>query len=74
MQYHSAGVTRAIYGVSFVVARSATESAVFAEPETIVSDTPGGPPLPLRPRVGRNKPCWCGSKKKYKKCHGAVTH
>ncbi len=22
-------------------------------------------------RVGRNDPCWCGSGKKYKKCHGA---
>jgi uncharacterized protein YecA (UPF0149 family) len=20
---------------------------------------------------GRNDPCWCGSGKKYKKCHGA---
>lgn len=24
------------------------------------------------PRVGRNDPCFCGSGKKYKKCHGAV--
>ncbi len=22
-------------------------------------------------QVGRNDPCWCGSGKKYKKCHGA---
>ena len=22
------------------------------------------------PKVGRNDPCWCGSGKKYKKCHG----
>ena len=22
------------------------------------------------PKLGRNDPCWCGSKKKYKKCHG----
>ncbi|HWO49514.1 MAG: SEC-C metal-binding domain-containing protein [Solirubrobacterales bacterium] len=21
--------------------------------------------------MGRNDPCWCGSGKKYKKCHGA---
>ena len=21
-------------------------------------------------KIGRNDPCWCGSKKKYKKCHG----
>jgi preprotein translocase subunit SecA len=24
------------------------------------------------PKIGRNDPCWCGSGKKYKKCHGAV--
>jgi preprotein translocase subunit SecA len=21
--------------------------------------------------IGRNDPCWCGSGKKYKRCHGA---
>ena len=23
------------------------------------------------PKIGRNDPCYCGSGKKYKKCHGA---
>jgi preprotein translocase subunit SecA len=47
---------------------------------------PAGPPRPGRtggddapakpirrdePKTGRNDPCWCGSGKKYKKCHGA---
>ena len=27
--------------------------------------------VPDHPKVGRNDPCWCGSGKKYKKCHGA---
>jgi preprotein translocase subunit SecA len=37
----------------------------------------GGDDAPIRPvrrdepKVGRNEPCWCGSGKKYKKCHGA---
>jgi preprotein translocase subunit SecA len=22
-------------------------------------------------QLGRNDPCWCGSGKKFKKCHGA---
>jgi preprotein translocase subunit SecA len=22
-------------------------------------------------KLGRNDPCWCGSGKKYKRCHGA---
>jgi hypothetical protein len=24
---------------------------------------------PVTPKLGRNDPCWCGSGKKYKKCH-----
>ena len=24
---------------------------------------------PIRPKLGRNEPCWCGSGKKYKRCH-----
>jgi len=24
------------------------------------------------PKIGRNDPCWCGSGKKYKKCHGTA--
>jgi len=46
----------------------------------------GAPPQPARtggddakvktvrrdePKIGRNDPCWCGSGKKFKKCHGA---
>ncbi len=26
-------------------------------------------PGPLHENLGRNDPCWCGSGKKYKKCH-----
>ena len=39
---------------------------------------PRPPPVVIEQRVvsedeqiGRNDPCWCGSGKKYKKCHGA---
>ena len=37
-------------------------------------DPPPGTPAPVPivnsgPRTGRNDPCWCGSGKKYKKCH-----
>jgi preprotein translocase subunit SecA len=31
--------------------------------ETVVKDE--------HDKVGRNDPCWCGSGKKFKKCHGA---
>src|SRR5687767_7405089 len=30
-----------------------------------------GEPVRAGPKVGRNDPCWCGSGKKFKKCHGA---
>src|SRR5207253_1788392 len=31
----------------------------------------GGSPAPVPAgKLGRNDPCWCGSGKKYKKCHG----
>ncbi len=72
VQYHSAGITRAIYGTSLIVARSDNDITVFAEPEMTVQEAPGGPSLGVVPRVGRNKPCPCGSRKKYKRCHGRV--
>ncbi len=37
--------------------------------------TTAGAPRPIvkseRENIGRNDPCWCGSGKKFKKCHGA---
>src|SRR5436189_1305293 len=37
--------------------------------------TMAGAPKPIvkseRENIGRNDPCWCGSGKKFKKCHGA---
>ncbi len=35
----------------------------MTEQETVVKEE--------RDKIGRNDPCWCGSGKKYKKCHGA---
>src|SRR5215208_2612646 len=52
-----------------VVAERAIERGAQAgngappEQETVVKDE--------REKIGRNDPCWCGSGKKYKKCHGA---
>jgi len=38
-------------------------SGGFETVETVVKDD--------KENIGRNDPCWCGSGKKYKKCHGA---
>jgi preprotein translocase subunit SecA len=45
-------------------------TALAAPPAT----TPMGTPKPVvneHRDIGRNDPCWCGSGKKYKRCHGA---
>lgn len=34
--------------------------------------TGGGPPTGGRSRLARNQPCWCGSGKKYQRCHLAA--
>ena len=32
---------------------------------------PTAKPLPKQgDKIGRNDPCWCGSKRKFKQCHG----
>lgn len=38
------------------------------KPETV--DVLLEAPAATRPSLGRNDPCWCGSGKKYKRCHG----
>jgi preprotein translocase subunit SecA len=46
----------------------ATAGAVAAPAQTVSTQTRV---LPENQKLGRNDPCWCGSGKKYKKCHGA---
>jgi len=46
---------------------------VFAIDLTSVQERPTRqktPPPPQAKNIGRNDPCWCGSGKKYKRCHG----
>jgi preprotein translocase subunit SecA len=62
-------------------------SSTTAPPQSLPRGaSAGAPPMPARtggddaevktvrrdePKIGRNDPCYCGSGKKYKKCHGA---
>jgi preprotein translocase subunit SecA len=48
---------------SDVAAAGATAPGNGEVVETVVKDE--------KENIGRNDPCWCGSGKKYKKCHGA---
>jgi preprotein translocase subunit SecA len=50
----------------------ATATASGAATATAVAGGNGAQqPARSGPKVGRNDPCWCGSGKKFKKCHGA---
>jgi preprotein translocase subunit SecA len=50
----------------------ATTTASGAATATAVAGGNGAQqPARSGPKVGRNDPCWCGSGKKFKKCHGA---
>jgi preprotein translocase subunit SecA len=51
----------AVAGAGEAVA--AARPATGAAPRTVVASD--------QDKIGRNDPCWCGSGKKYKKCHGA---
>jgi preprotein translocase subunit SecA len=62
------------------ISAAAAEAAASGEPIEVLDED--GPdqllPQPVEQRrvdeneqIGRNDPCWCGSGKKYKKCHGA---
>jgi preprotein translocase subunit SecA len=50
------------------------EAATAASGPVTAGGNGSGPSVPARkagPKIGRNDPCWCGSGKKFKRCHGA---
>jgi preprotein translocase subunit SecA len=62
------------------VARNVTEGrAAIGGTESVQASAQGGDgqnggtreAVRSGPKIGRNDPCWCGSGKKFKKCHGA---
>jgi preprotein translocase subunit SecA len=63
-------------GADAIAAAGGTTSAATATMAmTGGSTTTAGAPKPIvksdKENIGRNDPCWCGSGKKFKKCHGA---
>lgn len=48
--------------------QSVSQSA-FASNKSLINQSPSSPIHNLKKKPGRNDPCWCGSGKKYKKCH-----
>ncbi len=61
-----------------IFAAPAQGAAPGAPPAERTPARVGGDDAPIKtvrreePKIGRNDPCWCGSGKKYKKCHGAT--
>ena len=55
-----------------VLAASTAPTAAQMRTNLGESPAPGRASTATAPKVGRNDPCFCGSGKKYKKCHGAV--
>jgi hypothetical protein len=78
LSYNNPGTERA---PAFVGGGAAAAAGGGAPPEVRQSAPRparvGGDDAPIKtvrrdePKIGRNDPCWCGSGKKYKKCHGA---
>jgi preprotein translocase subunit SecA len=50
---------------------AATATAGSATSTTTAGNGDVPQPVQRGPKIGRNDPCWCGSGKKYKRCHGA---
>jgi preprotein translocase subunit SecA len=62
---------------AIAAAAGASVPAAVSEAGQMAAEVPDAP-MPVETRrleenekVGRNDPCWCGSGKKFKKCHGA---
>ena len=56
-------------GADAIAAAGGAATALAEQPRTAM-----GAPVPAvneHRDVGRNDPCWCGSGKKFKRCHGA---
>jgi preprotein translocase subunit SecA len=62
LQQVAAGAAGGVETVAAPVGKAGGNGAADVV-ETVVKDE--------RENIGRNDPCWCGSGKKYKKCHGA---
>jgi len=63
-------VVHTIYRVQPVVAQQPVRTRVTEEATLNRGEEGGNQPARKR-KIGANDPCWCGSGKKYKRCHGA---
>ncbi|MCK5396170.1 MAG: SEC-C domain-containing protein, partial [Gammaproteobacteria bacterium] len=63
-----------VQNVSYQHADAAGMTDAQAEGESQEGDqAPAQPYQREQKKIGRNEPCYCGSGKKYKQCHGKLT-
>src|ERR671928_589174 len=71
MQYEH----ESLAGADAIAAAGGSAAGTATMAVTGGTTTMAGAPKPIvksdRENIGRNDPCWCGSGKKFKKCHGA---
>ncbi|HAZ09057.1 MAG TPA: hypothetical protein DCZ01_11195, partial [Elusimicrobia bacterium] len=53
------------------VQRRTIETSSDPASSSVIPGSTRNPSLSGNTKLGRNDPCFCGSGKKYKKCHGA---
>ncbi|MCC7099789.1 MAG: preprotein translocase subunit SecA, partial [Rubrivivax sp.] len=59
-----------VAGASGMAAAAAVEPGAAPAPVATAVEEPVNAPVRVEKTPGRNEPCWCGSGKKYKLCHG----
>jgi len=68
--FHPNGAAHVWHGVNQVISIADGPQLAVMDPQLEPLEKTPGTVIATR-KVGRNKPCPCGSRKKYKKCHGA---
>jgi preprotein translocase subunit SecA len=58
-------------GAEAIAAAGGAATALAAPPQPAAGSFAQAPAVNEHKDIGRNDPCWCGSGKKFKKCHGA---
>lgn len=66
--FHPEGASHALHGPNQVISTSEAH-LLIADPTIGAAEPEDTPPMMVQ-KVGRNKPCPCGSGKKFKRCHG----
>jgi preprotein translocase subunit SecA len=76
VSYSGGGPVGGREAIAMAGAEAGVAADAYADGQLQPDEMPVAPPVEQRrvdenQQIGRNDPCWCGSGKKFKKCHGA---